>query len=1017
MGLRRVGTHLVAEGADKYIQDTERANRSTDSFIKTLAGMGIVAGGLAALRALSDLGREAVQAVAAHEQLAMSMTSLVAKEMRAADETLSMTDAMGMASERAEELLSWIQQLAIKSPFSQEGVAQAFRTALAYNFTSSEAQRLTSAVIDFATATGQSVGVMNQVSLALGQIKAKGKLAGQEILQLVNAGFAVTPVLEKLGYTMNDVSSGVVSADKFITAFVETLENDFGGASERSAETINGLINSLGDLKQIGLRELFGPAIKAAVPLLSGFVAKIQSLMPAAAAAGKMLGQLVTVVIENRQAFMAGAIAVGVFFAVLNAGTIISAVTAGIGLLTTAVGGLVAALGVLVSPLGLLAIAAGTIVGGLFAMRKELGATAADTSSATGQISDDWDEMGDHIARRANRQAAESHSWGYNLVIQFANGMAKAISAVLQVLISIGDAIANWLSPGSPPKLLPDIDDWGTSAMDEFLAGFGAADFGVLKNMTGAIERFMRSGVGEVDGGVLEGIRGMRVAVAGAVEEFRTTGAVSIATLEQFDPAMRSYVQAMFQAEAANRAVADAQKALTAITKRYSDILKPLNAELNAIDKRRQEITDNQRRAELAAIVNDANAPALAREMALMELREIELRRQIGTIEEQQAAEEEAAQVALDAAQQAADDAQAELERQQALIDMRIEDNQLLQEMAGLLDDTALSAGGAAATLANMASALSGATSGAQGLGAAFGTAFEGIGEKAEGLLEDIKKPFEGIKETFDELKATWAETGLAFLDFISPVTTTLQEAWGEGGTWSGNIELMKIMFGQLATEFEDTTNAIEDDLRIATTYVQGQWGSGGTWEGNVDLLKTAVSLLREKWGEEFGENGLWREILSSATSFLRGEWGENGVWSQIIDDLSGDLNRLKTGALDIVRNGLDALNLAIGYVKAAWQELLDIFRQPFDISFPEIPIPGAGASSTGQYTRQVVGTNKTGKGGMDIATNTPPAYSRTNNYNNQPQLNFGGNIINTGMDFKSFETAVLRVVTEAIGA
>ena len=170
MGVQRVGTKLVAEGADEYIRNMDRASGTTDRFSKTLKGIGLVAAGVAVAKAFSGIVREAVGATAAYEQLQMSMTSLVAKEIRNADQTLSMTDAMGKASARAEDLLQWIQELAIKSPFSQEGVASAFRTALAYGFTSEEAQRLTAATIDFATATGQSVGVMNQVALALGQI-------------------------------------------------------------------------------------------------------------------------------------------------------------------------------------------------------------------------------------------------------------------------------------------------------------------------------------------------------------------------------------------------------------------------------------------------------------------------------------------------------------------------------------------------------------------------------------------------------------------------------------------------------------------------------------------------------------------------------------------------------------------------------------------------------------------------------------------------------------------------------
>jgi len=131
-------------------------------------------------------------------------------------------------------------------------------------------------MLDFAAATGASGHVMNSIALALGQIRAKGKLAGQEILQLVNAGIDVQGILAKMGYTLEDVSKGLVSADEFMAAFVKTMEEDFGGASKRQAETFTGLLNSLDDLKKLGLRAFFGGLYESMKPLISGMVEWLQ---------------------------------------------------------------------------------------------------------------------------------------------------------------------------------------------------------------------------------------------------------------------------------------------------------------------------------------------------------------------------------------------------------------------------------------------------------------------------------------------------------------------------------------------------------------------------------------------------------------------------------------------------------------------------------------------------------------------------------------------------------------------
>jgi len=148
-------------------------------------------------RGIADLGMQGLEAVGNYERLGQTLQTLAARELLNTGAASDMTSALAMASEKSKELLEWTQQLAIKSPFDQQGVSDAFRTAMAYGFTTKEAQRLTQATINFAAGSGATSESMNRIALALGQIKAKGKLAGQEILQLVNAGIPVDSILAK----------------------------------------------------------------------------------------------------------------------------------------------------------------------------------------------------------------------------------------------------------------------------------------------------------------------------------------------------------------------------------------------------------------------------------------------------------------------------------------------------------------------------------------------------------------------------------------------------------------------------------------------------------------------------------------------------------------------------------------------------------------------------------------------------------------------------------------------------
>lgn len=186
------------------VQGEDRASGPLGNVGNALGGIGTIAGGILTAGLIEriasgilGLGRTALDSYANFERLGLSLQSLVARELVQTGQAKDVTSAMDAAGGKAKELQGWIQKLAIQSPFKQSDVAQSFRQAMAYGFTADEAKRLTQATIDFASGSGASADSMNTIALALGQIKAKGHVAGQEVLQLVNAGLPVTQILAK----------------------------------------------------------------------------------------------------------------------------------------------------------------------------------------------------------------------------------------------------------------------------------------------------------------------------------------------------------------------------------------------------------------------------------------------------------------------------------------------------------------------------------------------------------------------------------------------------------------------------------------------------------------------------------------------------------------------------------------------------------------------------------------------------------------------------------------------------
>jgi tape measure domain-containing protein len=284
-----------------------------DSFSGTLGNFGNIMTGIHsavnlvgdAFRAFTGLAMEGLEAVASYERMGVSFEALAASQMLMSGAAEDMNEAYAMTAGIAEELLDWSQQLAINSPFTQEGVAEALRMAMAYGFNTEEAQRLTEAMIDYTSASGQSEHAMSRIALALGQISATGKVTGQDILQLTNVGVPAMQILaDHFGVTTAEIikmrADGLLPAEESIEAITVWMETNFAGAAASFAESWAGLMGTFEDLKAMGLREFFGEMLEALQPLAVEFAEWLQGPgMERIAEWGQVLGQFTADVIEK----------------------------------------------------------------------------------------------------------------------------------------------------------------------------------------------------------------------------------------------------------------------------------------------------------------------------------------------------------------------------------------------------------------------------------------------------------------------------------------------------------------------------------------------------------------------------------------------------------------------------------------------------------------------------------------------------------------------------------------------
>lgn len=216
--------------------------------------------------------------------------------------TLSLAEALELAKQPAQELTDWIVRLSLRSPFKEDDIVMALRVAAGYGFitqyatdlaTEEErlrqareddvvtAQRLTVSLLDLMAAIGLPSENLSRIVLALGQVRAHGKLLAQEIRQLINAGVGIDIMAMSMGMTVEAFQEaqreGKILAEDFLPALVTFLENDLSGAAERLMQTFGGSLIALRKLARVLLREFFGPTFEAIRPKLLELTQELSS--------------------------------------------------------------------------------------------------------------------------------------------------------------------------------------------------------------------------------------------------------------------------------------------------------------------------------------------------------------------------------------------------------------------------------------------------------------------------------------------------------------------------------------------------------------------------------------------------------------------------------------------------------------------------------------------------------------------------------------------------------------------
>jgi len=180
--------------------------------------------------------------------------------------------------------------------------------------------------------------------------------------------------------------------------------------------------------------------------------------------------------------------------------------------------------------------------------------------------------------------AMAAAQWGANIVSALAMGMVSAMRIVLvPVFTSLAKMMAYWLAPGSPPRIAPDIYDWGTAAMGEFIRGMTDADFGALnaiqKPLQEVLDLFAAQGrmeKGEIGPTYVSISKRIIADLQGTGKVTEETLAALRETTGEYAEDVVALVQAELELAQATEAVERAEKALDDARKRRTQTQEEL---------------------------------------------------------------------------------------------------------------------------------------------------------------------------------------------------------------------------------------------------------------------------------------------------------------------------------------------------------------------------------------------------------------------------------------------------------
>ncbi|WP_290534641.1 tape measure protein [Alistipes sp.] len=273
-----------------------------------------------ARRILRDIGKEAEQegnridaafrrvgktivGVFTVQQAAQFARQIVS--VRGEIESLEKSFEILAGKEYGRRLFNDIKEFAVKTPMQMNDLAKGAQMLLSFNIAAEEVMPTLRALGDISMGDAQR---FNSLTLAFAQMSSTGKLMGQDLLQMINAGFNPLSVISEqtgksIGTLKEEMAAGAISADMIKKAFMDaTAEGGkFHGMLETQSKGIQGSISNL----EGAVQDMFNKIGEQSQGIITGSIQAATELVQNYEEVGRVIAELIATVGVYKAALIA----------------------------------------------------------------------------------------------------------------------------------------------------------------------------------------------------------------------------------------------------------------------------------------------------------------------------------------------------------------------------------------------------------------------------------------------------------------------------------------------------------------------------------------------------------------------------------------------------------------------------------------------------------------------------------------------------------------------------------------